>query len=165
MTDLTELTLRAALIGIGATVVMDLWGLLAQRLFGARPADYAMVGRWIGYMSRGRFVHDAIAKAEPIPRERALGWTAHYAIGIAFAFILLAVSGLAWARQPTLLPALVVGVATVAAPFFLMQPGMGAGIAASRTPDPTKARLRSLLTHTVFGLGLYLSALLTSAVL
>jgi hypothetical protein len=51
---------------------------------------------------------------------------------------------------------LLVGIGTVAAPFLLMQPGMGAGMAASRTPAPNAARLQSLLTHAVFGLGLYL---------
>ena len=64
--------------------------------------------------------------------------------------------------RPTLGPALAVGIGTVAAPFFLMQPGMGAGIAASRTPRPNAARLQSLLTHAVFGLGLYVAAWATS---
>jgi hypothetical protein len=41
-----------------------------------------------------------------------------------------------------------------------MQPGMGAGIAASKTPNPNVARLRSIVTHTVYGIGLYGSALL-----
>ena len=63
--------------------------------------------------------------------------------------------GLDWARQPTLGPALLVGIGTVAAPFLVMQPGMGAGVAASRTPRPAAARLQSLVTHTIFGLGLY----------
>ena len=58
-------------------------------------------------------------------------------------------------RQPTIGPALLVGIGTVAAPFLVMQPGMGAGIAASRTPRPAAARLQSLVTHTIFGLGLY----------
>ncbi|MBA3260744.1 MAG: DUF2938 family protein [Gemmatimonadales bacterium] len=35
----------------------------------------------------------------------------------------------------------------------------GLGIAASRTPNPTQARLKSLVTHTVFGVGLYVCAL------
>ena len=39
-----------------------------------------------------------------------------------------------------------------------MQPAMGAGIAASKTPRPRVARLRSLVTHTVYGVGLYVSA-------
>jgi hypothetical protein len=40
-----------------------------------------------------------------------------------------------------------------------MQPGMGAGIAASRTPRPNSARLHSVVTHAVFGLGLYAAGL------
>ena len=63
-----------------------------------------------------------------------------------------------WMRQPTLWPALLTGVLTMAVPFFIMQPGMGLGIAASKTPNPNVARLRSLVTHSVFGVGLYASA-------
>ena len=90
--------------------------------------------------------------------ESALGWGAHYLIGMAFASLML-LWGEAWIRQPTLAPALLVGALTVAAPFLVMQPAMGAGIAASRTPRPGAARLQSLINHCVFGLGLYLSAL------
>jgi hypothetical protein len=36
-----------------------------------------------------------------------------------------------------------------------MQPCLGFGIAASKTPKPNIARLRSLIAHFVFGLGLY----------
>ena len=87
--------------------------------------------------------------------ERAIGWTAHYLIGITFAAVLLLIWGIEWARNPTLGPALVVGMTSVAAPLLLMQPGMGAGVAASRTPRPGAARLQSLITHAVFGFGLY----------
>lgn len=111
-------------------------------------------------IARGRFRHERIATAEPVRGERAIGWTAHYLIGIVFAGALLAICGLAWARQPTLAPALTLGIATVAAPFLLMQPGMGAGIAASRTPQPNSARLQSLITHAISGLGLYAAALI-----
>lgn len=114
-------------------------------------------------MPRGRFIHDAIARSAPISGEWATGWAAHYAIGVAYAFLLLGVWGLDWARQPTPLPALMIGLATLVAPFFLMQPGMGLGIAASRAPKPNQARLRSVLSHSVFGLGLYGAALLANA--
>jgi hypothetical protein len=124
-----------------------------------------MLGRWIGHFPQGRFVHDNIAKASPVPGELAIGWAAHYAIGVAFAALLLAIFGLDWARQPTPLPALAVGLATVAAPLFVMQPGMGMGIAASKTPNPATARLRSLVVHAVFGVGLYVSALLVATVI
>jgi hypothetical protein len=53
--------------------------------------------------------------------------------------------------------ALIIGLGSVAAPFFIMQPAMGAGIAASRTPKPWAARMRSVATHFVFGIGLYIA--------
>ena len=62
--------------------------------------------------------------------------------------------------HPAILPAILIGIVTVVAPFFIMQPGMGLGIAASKTPKPNIARIRSLLTHFIYGIGLYLSALL-----
>lgn len=149
--------IQIALIGIGATAVMDLWLSLLKRL-GVQTLNIAFIGRWVGHLFRGRFAHAAIAKAQPIPAERALGWLAHYVIGIAFAGLLVAVSGMNWVADPTLLPAVLVGMGTVVAPLFLMQPAMGAGFAASKTPTPLKNCLRSLANHTVFGLGLYLCA-------
>ncbi|HEY0941279.1 MAG TPA: DUF2938 domain-containing protein [Steroidobacter sp.] len=151
MSDLLALLLT----GVGATVLMDVWGAIRKRLLGVPPADYGMVGRWLGHMARGRFRHDRIAAAAPIPAERLLGWTIHYTTGIAFAAGFLSMVGFEWLRHPTLAPALAFGIATVAAPFFIMQPGMGAGIAASRTPNPGSARLQSFITHSVFGLGLW----------
>jgi hypothetical protein len=157
-----EFLIYAVLIGAGATAVMDLWGLARSRLFGARAADYGLVGRWIGHMARGRFRHDAIAASPPVRGERLIGWTVHYAVGVAFAAVLLALWGLEWVRQPSIGPALIVGLGTVAAPFLIMQPGMGAGIAASRTPRPGAARFQSLVTHAVFGIGLYVAGWLQS---
>lgn len=143
------------LVGAGATAVIDLWGPVRRRLFGIPPPNYGLVGRWLAYMPRGRFRHDAITAAPAVRGEQLIGWTAHYLIGIAYAAILVGLCGPAWLQQPALAPALLVGIATVAAPFFLMQPGMGAGIAASRTPHPGTARWHSLLMHTIFGIGLY----------
>jgi hypothetical protein len=159
MSTSLEDIVRVALIGIGATATLDLWLLFLGRL-GVRTLDFAMIGRWVGHWPRGVFAHDAIGKAAPVNGELALGWAAHYATGLGFAALLIAVVGTDWLRSPTLLPALAVGVATVAAPWLLMQPAMGAGIAASRTPSPAKNRVRSLVNHAVFGLGLYLAALL-----
>ena len=159
MDNATAYFVSAILIGIGATAVTDAWAFARTMLTRAAPPDYGLVGRWIAYMPRGRFHHDAIAKSERMPYERVIGWTAHYVIGIGFASILLAIFGLDWARQPTIGPALLIGIATVLAPFLIMQPGMGAGIAASRAPNPNAARVRSIVTHAVFGVGLYLAAL------
>lgn len=154
---------HSLLIGIGATALLDLWSLALSR-FGTPFPAYGLVGRWFAYMPRGRFRHDAIAKSAPAPGERWIGWLAHYAIGVAFAGLLIAIWGLDWVRTPTPGPALIVGIGSVAAPFLLMQPGMGAGLAASRTPRPWAARRRSLVTHLVFGAGLYLAALLDALI-
>lgn len=144
-------------IGIGATVMMDVWCMLRKPLLGIPAPNYGMVGRWIGHMVHGQFYHESIASSAPIRGEHPIGWTAHYLIGIAFAALLMSVGGQSWIEHPTLIPALAVGIATVAAPFLLMQPGMGAGLAASRTKNPNSARLQSVINHAVFGLGLYLS--------
>jgi len=157
MIDLMEDVSRIGLIGMGATAVMDAWLALLKRL-GVPALDLALVGRWVGHWRRGKWAHDSIARAAPVRHELALGWAVHYATGIAFAALLVSLYGPAWARSPTLLPALFVGIGTVAAPWLVMQPAMGAGIASSRTAAPAKNRVRSLANHAVFGVGLYLAA-------
>jgi hypothetical protein len=52
---------------------------------------------------------------------------------------------------------------TVVAPLFILQPALGAGIASSKTAAPLFNCIKSVATHTVFGLGLYLAALATAA--
>jgi hypothetical protein len=155
-----EIVLRAVLMGIGATALLDLWNALLARGFGIPSLSMEMLGRWVGYLLRGRFVHDNIAEASPIPGERFIGWSAHYAIGVMWAALLPAIWGLDWARRPTLGPAMIVGFGTLVGPFFIMQPGMGLGIAASKTRKPNSARLKSVMSHAVYGLGLYAFALL-----
>ncbi|QJP09423.1 DUF2938 domain-containing protein [Pseudomonas multiresinivorans] len=150
--------LHIAAIGIGATLLMDGWSILRKRLLGMPSLDYALVGRWVGHMPRRRFRHAAIGKAEPITAERALGWLVHYLTGILFAVLLIGAAGRDWLCAPTLLPALVLGLATVLLPFLVMQPAFGLGIAAAKTAHPGKARIHSVLTHLIFGAGLYLAA-------
>jgi hypothetical protein len=157
--------IAALLIGCGATLVMDLWAVLLKRLFGVAPLDYALVGRWIGHLRHGQFTHRSIAAAPAVSGEAMLGWFAHYAIGVLFAGLLLAIWGISWAREPTLGPALIVGVGSIVAPFFILQPGLGAGIAARKTPRPNITRLRSLATHVSFGIGLYIAAVVTAPLL
>src|SRR5688572_18045068 len=115
--------------GLGATLVMDAWTLVRMRMFGMAPPDYALVGRWLAHMIHGRFRHAAIAAAAAVPAETRIGWSHHYLTGLGFAALLPAIWGETWLRQPTLGPALLVRICPVAAPFLLMQPGMGAGVA------------------------------------
>lgn len=155
----TEVLTRVLLIGLGATIIMDIW-LLLQKYLGQPFAGFGLIGRWVGHMRHGRFVHASIARAERVRAESALGWATHYAVGVGYAVLLVLVLGRHWLHQPTLLPALMFGLVTVAAPFFVMQPAMGAGFAASKTPTPNINRLRSITNHIVFGAGLHVSALI-----
>lgn len=160
-----ELLACMLVIGVGATALLDAWAIARRHAFGTPHPDYGLVGRWIGHFARGRFRHESIRAATPVRGELVIGWTAHYLVGIAFATVLLWGWGLAWVREPSLGPALVVGIGSVAAPFLVMQPGMGAGVAARRTPNPRAARLQSLVSHTVFGLGLYFAGWVARALL
>lgn len=150
-----NLALRTAAIGIVATGVMDAWGVLREPLFGFPRANYRLIGRWFAHMPRGRFRHASITASPALPGEHAIGWAAHYTIGISFAALLVAIGGDAWVRHPTPGLALVVGLATLVAPLLVMQPAMGAGIAGSKTKDPRAARVQSAVTHLVYAVGLY----------
>ena len=156
MTSIEEIA-RVVLIGCGATVVMDIWLLFLKRI-GVATMNFAFIGRWVGNLFRGRLAHAAIGKASPIAHETLLGWLTHYAVGIAFAFLLTRLAGATWASAPSIGVALLVGIGTVAVPLLVMQPAMGLGVASSKTPTPIKNCLRSLINHSVFGLGLFLSA-------
>ena len=116
-------------------------------------------------MLNARFRHASIAATPQKPFECAVGWIAHYTIGITLALLLVLLTSGDWLARPTLLVALLYGVGTVVFPFFVLQPSLGLGIASSKTSNPMQARLKSLATHTVFGFGLYLCALGVSYVL
>jgi hypothetical protein len=102
---------RVVVVGIGATIVLDLWLNLLKRL-GVPTLNFAFIGRWVGHVFRGEFMQPAIAKATSVRGELALGWLTHYAIGILFASLLSIAQGRAWLQNPSLLPALVVGICT-----------------------------------------------------
>lgn len=154
--------LSPVFIGIGATLAFDLWGLFLKHIFKIPPSNFCLVGRWIRYMPEGIFIHASIGSAPKKNAECIVGWIAHYMIGITFSIVFVALAGKDWLQHPTLIPAILFGVVTVAAPFFLMQPALGLGVAASKTAKPMQARLRSLINHIVFGIGLYIFGLLAS---
>ncbi|MEP3279963.1 MAG: DUF2938 domain-containing protein [Stappiaceae bacterium] len=149
--------------GIGATLIMDVFAFAQKRLLGIPSLDYRLVGRWLICTMNGQFRHDTILQTPPRPFERSVGWVVHYAIGVIFLIALLAVVGLAWLDEPRLWPALAAGLVSVLAPFAIMQPALGFGFAASKTPSPLLARMKSVVTHLSYGLGLYLTASLLVA--
>ena len=152
-----EMVLRILLVGVGATLIMDAGALIRARVFGIASLDYGLVGRWLGHMLQGQFQHAAIVAAPRVRHERLTGWVFHYLTGIVFAMLLVGFKGVEWLSHPTLLPALATGLISLMAPFFILQPAFGFGIAASKTAAPYVARRRSVITHLTFGLGLFVA--------
>ena len=129
--------LRSVLPGLGATATMDAGAEVVRRTNGVEPLEYRLLARWIGHMGRGRFTHASIADADPVSGEAKLGIVAHYSIGIGFASLLLAWRP-GWTERPTPGPAMAMGLGSTAAPWLVMQPAFGLGVAAAKTPDPTR---------------------------
>jgi hypothetical protein len=155
MSPADDVLFRAILVGVGGTVVLDLWAEFLARVMGVPATNWAMVGRWLGNMPRGRFVQRSMTHAEPVRGELAIGWVAHYVIGILYGLLLLALWGPSWIARPTLLPPVILAWVLLASPYLIMMPGMGAGIAGAKTPKPNVTRLKALVAHSVFGLGMY----------
>jgi len=153
---------KTILIGLGATLTFDLWGLLLKYSLRVPPSNLCLVGRWLCLMPEGIFRHECIGSAPRKSAECVVGWLSHYAIGVTFASIFVALAGTAWLQQPTPAAPVAFGLVTVFAPFFIMQPALGLGYAASKASNPAQARLRSMLNHAAFGIGLYLFALLVN---
>ncbi len=150
------------LTGCGATLCMDGWALLQKKALGIPSLNYALVGRWVLWMPRGIIVHRPITASAAMKGETVTGWMLHYLIGIGLAYLPALMAGRAWLTNPSPGIALLTGLCSIAAPFLIMQPALGFGIAASKTPRPTKARALSLLAHLIFGAGLYLAAQIVS---
>ena len=88
-----------------------------------------------------------------------LGWGLHYVIGVLLAVSAVYLAAILGLNTLSLAFCLVYGMATVVLPFCSMQPLLGLGFAASKTAQPWRNRGKSLFTHALFGLSLYLVAL------
>ncbi len=154
-----NIVVKTLIVGIGATLAMDIWSFILS-LFNIKSLDYRFVGRWIGNIPKRQYFHNNIMNTPSIKYELIIGWISHYLIGISFAFLLLVIYGKSWFNKPFLFPALLIGIITIIAPFFIMQPAFGLGIAGSNFPEPDILRLKSFMAHFIYGIGLYVSALL-----
>jgi hypothetical protein len=151
---------QAFLIGIVATIGMDLWATIVKYIFRLPATDWAMIGRWFGHMPRGVFVHHPISESPAIRHELAIGWIAHYVTGVVYGFLYLYIVVALFSSTPSLGSALVFGIATLVAPWFIMQPGLGMGVFATQAPRPDLIRLINLSMHVAFGASLFLGWLL-----
>lgn len=155
-----ELIWRGSIIGIGATLAMDLWAMFLTLAFRQPKANWAPVGRWFYHLKFGTVFHQTIADAAPYRHEQALGWIAHYAVGIAYGSSSSSRSAQAGLPdQPCCRPG--------SGRLPLLRPAgsccsraLGSAGPPRRRRTRTRSRALNLLAHTAFGLGLWLTALL-----
>ncbi len=149
------------LLGIISTIFMDLVGFMQLRLTNSPGLNYAFVGRWaLSILLKGQFKHAPIMTTPSIAGEKILGWSLHYLIGTIFAALMVFCIINNNQVEPDFIAAIATGIISLIAPYFIMQPGFGFGIAASKLPAANKVRLKSFIAHLSYGLGLYLAMLI-----
>ncbi len=153
--------ITGVLMGIGGTVAMDLWALALKQSLGMPLPNWGYVGRWSAQVAKGRVFHDDIGRVPMVSGETAIGWAVHYGVGVVYGVLFLALVGPDWLNGMAFLPLWIFSILTIAAGWFLLQPGMGLGWAASKTDTPWRARTMGLIAHTVFALGMWGAAFIT----
>lgn len=143
------------LMGIAGTALMDVWALVLERFAGVARPNWGAVGRWVVEVTRGRVFHESIGDVAELPGESRIGWAFHYVVGAIFGVAFVILAGAGWLAEPTFVPVWVFSLLTIGFGWFLLQPGLGVGWAASKTPTPWRARGLGLLAHTVFGIGMW----------
>lgn len=150
-----EESIRTLVMGIFATIAIDVWATFANRVLKLPRTSWAMVGRWIGHLPTGKFAHDPISASPPIRNELLIGWVFHYAIGVVYAALYVAYVVAVLEGIPTLASAWIFGLITIVSPWFIMQPALGLGFMAARAPHPNRVRLQNFIIHSIFGGALY----------
>jgi len=147
-------------VGIAATLTMDIWQRIANALFGIPPSNWAMIGRWASYLPKGQVYHNTIADTPAVPNENTIGWIVHYGVGITYGAIYLFLVYYVLGTGPSLFSALGFSLAAVMVTWFFMEPALGLGMMADKLPKSNEVRAYDLSCHTAFGIGLWLGSLL-----
>lgn len=150
-----ELVVKIVVLGIVATIVIDIWATFSNKVLNFPRTNWAMVGRWLGHIPHGQLVHCPISDATEIANENAMGWAFHYFIGILYAIVYGLLVLLVLNDTPSLLFSWGYGLVTILAAWLIMQPCLGLGFCASKAPKPMMVRLQNFTIHTIFGVTLY----------
>ena len=105
-----ETVYQGVLIGVIATIGQDIWEAIVKHIFRFPTAGLALIGRWLGHMPRGVFVHHSISESAAIPNELLIGWVAHYVTGIVYGVMYLSFVQILLSSDPTITSALIFGL-------------------------------------------------------
>jgi len=156
---MSEIILFILMVGIGSTIVLDIWGLITSKRKGEAPMDWGLPGRWVLGLLQGHFyLQDGQTPATT--NEKMIGWIFHYGVGVLYAALLLCFGG---PYAPMVFPAFLIGfVLATLAGMFIMMPAMGAGVMARNLPNRVEAINGMLISHLIFALAEYVLARLAS---
>ena len=143
------------LFGIFSTLGMDVLLYLRHKLLRQPWFDYRVFGL---ALLKTTLPH-GLKHTHANTTASLLGWGLHYVIGVLLAVSAVYLATILGFNTLSLAFCLLYGMATVILPFCSMQPLLGLGFAASKTAQPWRNRGKSLITHALFGLSLYLTAL------
>ncbi|AUP78326.1 DUF2938 family protein [Flavivirga eckloniae] len=132
---------KAILVGLGATLFIDFWKLIAS-FFEIQSRGVLFLGRWFAYTLEGQFFHNTIIQTPNAENERLYGLIGHYCIGVVFAFLLPLFYGSKWFCNPKVLTAIAVGLVSLF----------------SKIPDSSQHLLKVFIIHLIYAIGLYLTA-------
>jgi len=149
---------RVLLMGAVATATMDIVSTIARRAHIVTTLPPTLMGRWVAGIFQGQLWHANIEQATPVGRELGIALVTHYGVGCAFAALYLYAASRLGVLPRDAVPAVMFGLATSVFPWLLMFPAMGFGLFGARGPIGTQLFLSSLMSHTAFGIGIYLGA-------
>ena len=144
-------------VGIFATLTMDLGGTFLRRIGLIAGLDPRLIGRWFASLAGGHPFHRSILDAPPVRGELAVAFVCHYAIGVSLALIFYAVQTalplrISAAAEAAL--ALGYGMLTNALPYLIMYPAMGFGVLGLAAPRDLLLTRSAFALHVLYGAGL-----------
>jgi hypothetical protein len=149
-----NLILMVLTVGIFGTVVMDILNLFFARIGIISKIEVNAIGRMAVGWTHGRFFYKHPSEMDEVAHEVLIGYIAHYSIGIGLAIPYIFGWDILIGGNPSLIYAIVYGIATTVASWFFVYPTMGLGAFGLKSPEGFRAAFSSLANHLFYGLGL-----------
>jgi hypothetical protein len=146
--------IKAFVVGMCATLLMDLLNFLGAKLELVAQFRPSMLGRWVTRLVRGEFILQDIRKAPPAKGELIIGELTHYSIGGMLAVFFVLLAGQLGLPMTNFAVTIVYGIFTCVFAWFILFPSYGFGVFGKRGPAHMKPLKTSLYGHFNFGLGL-----------
>ena len=86
---MSAFSLRSVVIGILATITMDVLSVTGLKLGLISFLPPRLTGRWFACVARGQILHSDIGRVPPVIHEMAIAVPMHYAVGITLALLYL----------------------------------------------------------------------------